>query len=296
MHSNTQPVTEECVRARAVCGTPSMVVTQTFVGNGTCTMTVEINSDGARITDCSRPLFPDKTCRTFAGDIHLTISNAAGATAETYVPPRIDESLASVGLGSLQTISGNLVVVVNHDPNLVPVDLAPTFLSSLRNINGLTVKEVGTESYSCLTGLPGLSGVKRLAVDGHLQVVGTAFPDLSSLSGLVCPPGSLDINSNGRLTNLDGLSGLGPWTANGKGPVTSITDNALRGPASIAGLSTLAGCPSTTLVGEQSPVPSPNIFVYNGAEDYCLLTVSPFMQELPWNSQHAFKRLFDAAV
>lgn len=239
---------------------------------------MDVYDNGTRILedDCTTQLFPGKSCKTYAGD--LGIAFEGDFSSDSYTTPEVNKTLTAIGLGSVHTIKGGLYI----ETFAVPVDIAPSFLASLRDVGSLRVRplaENGIETH--LTGLPGLKGVRRivgpLRRDGTccatstLRVEGTGFTNLSSFSGVLCAPSRIRIVNNPLLATLDGLNNLTTWAKDLGGPDTLIFGNNLAGQSSVAALSTLAGCPTTTLEGIPSS-PSPQIYL-NGCSN--VITVSP---------------------
>lgn len=265
----------------AVCGDGlSYTIQVQFSGNSSCV--ARVFSNGAQVTissaqaSCTATLFPGKTCRTLNGNLYLFATNQVNATAATFFQPRFDTALAALGVGSLATIEYVLSLVVDHSPNPIPVNMAPVFLTTLRDV--FTIQVIESIDYTNLpeipppvprlVGLPGLAGVRRIvAPTGSgfeaftvLKVQGTAMKDLTSFSGLVCPPNNINITDNLQLTSLNGLNGLSTWTSNIFGPNVFILNNNLTGSSSVGALATLAGCPTTSLIGSTAPL-SPQIQV-----------------------------------
>lgn len=256
----------------AVCGDGSHFIQQEWIGDNTCTMNVFSNSVlTLGPVPCNTPVFPGLNCKTLHGSLSLVTSNQVSANASAYIPPRFDLSLAGAGLGSLETITQTLTVIVDHGYDPIPADVAPFFLPSLKDIFSLVVIEsldYNTPEFQGfappfpkLVGLPGLTGLLRFNTFNNtyapysstkLVVQGTGMRDLLSFSGLKCPPAALTVTNNLVLASLNGLNSLGPWTSDSFGPSTTILGNNLTSPAAIAAISGLAGCPSTALTGNPS--------------------------------------------
>jgi hypothetical protein len=154
------------------------------------------------------------------------MSNEGMANSTAYVPPDINKWLANLGLANLVVIKETLEVVVWNgysDPfPLIPVPIAPVFLTSLRQAGTVAVREYCTTCESLtdpnripqLTGLSGLAGLTQI-YDSRpfyftsLSIQGTAIRDFRSFAGLICPPLSIGVYQNPVLATFDGLQGLG---------------------------------------------------------------------------------------
>lgn len=214
--------------------------------------------------NCTTRLF-NVTCQVYLGNLQLAIFNLYNSTAAAFLAPRFDLTLAAVGLGSVQSIEGTLQVIVAHSPYPIPVNLAPAFLPALKTVGSLIVQESLNVAdlevpppVPRLTSLPGQGNLTAFGFPSSsavtaLKVQGTAFPSMASFPGLLCAPDFLNVTNNKQLASLSGLNRLTRWAKNQAGPATSIQGNALSGTASVSALSTLAGCPSTTLTGSTSP-------------------------------------------
>eukprot|EP00884_Botryococcus_braunii_P023049 jgi/Botrbrau1/9428/Bobra.0252s0052.1 len=198
------------------------------------------------------------SCAQFTGSLTIYIKNSYNRSAETYVPPQIDQWLTNIGLGSLEVLGSYLEIYVFHGEGAIPVDIAPVFLTSLRRASSVYILEC--EQYCSitepptftprLTALPGLRNLLQLgsADDSPtsstiLRVYGTGFQDLRSLSGLACvlPWAFIDVPFNAKMSSFNGLEALQPGTL---GLVTIIAEGS--GPFltadSLAGLKPVAGC------------------------------------------------------
>nr|AWI73731.1 polysaccharide associated protein [Botryococcus braunii] len=238
-----------------------------YIGNGTCFARLFFNGTQLSLTaaqaTCQATIFPGRTCRTLNGNLYLFVTNQANLTASTYFQPQFNDGLTALGVGSLETIEYVLSLVVDHTPFPIPVQLAPVFLATLRNVFAIQVIESINfgllpdvpPPVPRLVGLPGLTGVRRIiAPPGtgfgdftSFKIQGTALNDLSSFSGLTCPPNNINITDNLLLDSLNGLNGLATWTGQ-FGPNVYITGNNLTGTGSVSALSVLAGCPSSVLL------------------------------------------------
>jgi hypothetical protein len=210
---------------------------------------------------CTDNLF-GTNCAQFTGYLTISIQNSGNGTAQTYIPPDINKWLTNIGLGTLVVLRGSLnVVVENFDPP-IPVDLAPVFLTSLRQAASLGVYEcqgpecdptVVFDQPPRLTALPGLRNLLQLGDSSFsltspttVQVSGTAFGDLGSFSGLTCvlPYASLQVQYNKALSTFQGMEALQPGSlgrvtinATGSGPFVTAD--------SLAPLRSVAGCFAT---------------------------------------------------
>lgn len=260
--------TDCCGGLVAVCGNTSYGIQQQFLGNGTCVMNVFVGSTVLLSqVQCNTNVFPGQNCKTLNASLLLFTTNQVGANASTFVPPRFDLSLAGAGLGQLQSILVSLFVIVDHGPAPIPVNIAPSFLTSLTDIFSLIVIESIDYNnfpnlpplFPRLVGLPGLVNLQRINTADpanlpygftSLVVQGTAMRDLLSFSGLTCPPANLNITRNIYLQSLNGLNSLATWTADTFGPKVVVSGNNLTGASSISALRVLAGCPTTNLFGD----------------------------------------------
>jgi hypothetical protein len=256
----------------AVCGTTDYAIQVQYSGNSSCLARLFISNVQQNLTAaqsaCGASLFTT-SCQTYAGNLYLFITNQVNANATTYFPPRFDTALTNLGIGSVATIELVLSINVDHSPFPIPINIAPFFLPTLRDVFAIQVIEARSlavpsipPTTSRLVGLPGLVGVRRIvAPTGFnfelfttLKVEGTAFKDLSSFSSLICPPSNINITNNSQLTSLKGIDNMATWTLNAFGPNVFIVGNNLTSAPSVSALSTLAGCPTSTLVGSTSPL------------------------------------------
>lgn len=99
-----------------------------------------------------------------------------------------------------------------------------------------------------LAALPGLTqlqkfrGFKTAASLGSIIVKGTAFTDLSSLSGVRCTPGFYQITNNPRLASFNGFNNIQIPTFL-PGPTFFAQGNPLLNYQSVSQIKQLAGCP-----------------------------------------------------
>jgi hypothetical protein len=94
-------ITRECF---AGCGSGGESVYLRDLGNGTCQGLFErFSPPKYHLFDCGIPtiLFGGGICQYFIGDLYLSIENAAGLPAATYIPPQFQTWLTNVGLGEV---------------------------------------------------------------------------------------------------------------------------------------------------------------------------------------------------
>eukprot|EP00884_Botryococcus_braunii_P016749 jgi/Botrbrau1/3758/Bobra.0363s0035.1 len=244
--------------ASSVCGS-GVSINVRYIGNSSCVAQVSVEGRKWTLTaaqaSCTATLFPGSTCLILDGILDLYVTNEVNASAATFVQPRFDTALQALGLGNLATI-GWLFFTVDHSLFPIPVDLAPVFGTTLRDVYALQVQEFGaiTPTARRLVDLPGLVGLRRFVPlpgegESWLQISQTALRDMTSFSGLVQPPSDISIYDNPQLSSLNGLQGLPTWTSDTLGPVIYISGNNLAHPSSVSALATLAGCPTTSLTG-----------------------------------------------
>jgi hypothetical protein len=240
----------------AACGQVFDNVFIRDLGDGTCAATFIVDN-GVTIKNntCDSPIFPDKTCTSFAGTVSIFMANEKDLTNVTYVQPNIQLWLDSLGIGRITVLGGALRVFVDQTPVAVPTLIAPFFYSSLRQAGALFVSEcincaanpnTGPIIRSVLTGLPGLTNLYQLRnlaqPDFNLFLVQfTAFKNFTSLSGLVCPPPVISFPNNTQLTSLAGFEQIatpGPagivFLGLGSGPFTQ--------PNAFDAIKVLSGC------------------------------------------------------
>jgi hypothetical protein len=185
------------------------------------------------------------------------------SSTATIASPYINVWLTKLGLAQTQVIGRSLTIYVDHTPFPVTFPLAPPFFTSLAQVGALVIQEcqncfggnpnVPPTGPSALLALPGFFALIKFwnfnAASGQpssLIVTGTALPNFfGTVSGLQCSPGLVKITNNRALISLGGLEALN--TTLRPGPTVQITDNALVGPASVAALVGLAGCPASPL-------------------------------------------------
>jgi hypothetical protein len=143
----------------------------------------------------------------------------------------------------------------------VPVPVTPDFLPNLVYATGVYVRRFPPGSGQ----LPAVPGFKSLRQILDLTVLQTDFVNLTSFSGLQCPPARIAIVANEFLTSLTGLEGTA-FPAN----FTTVTlyENPLLKPASaFAPLKNALGCKGSSGLA--------SIFVLDVQVDGC-----PAMTEL----------------
>jgi hypothetical protein len=181
---------------------------------------------------------------------------------ELYVVPNIEKWLVNLGLANLTAVKGVLNVFVweGIDPygtnRSIPIPIAPIFLTSLREVGSLKIREACWTCFgyydlppvSRLTALPGLVNLKQvyraqLPFYSNTWVIisGTAFTDMRSLAGLTCSPTLFLLYNNTLLKTLDGLqqlatpyTGAADFVATDSGPFTTAE--------SVAALKGIAAC------------------------------------------------------
>jgi hypothetical protein len=177
-------------------------------GDRTCDLFF-YNGFDANSFNCTDPfLLYQQTCGFLNAEITLSFENPQGLGAGDY-EPNMERWLSNVGFASLQIINNTLTIQVLY-PDAIPVSISPLFLSSLQQVSSLVITErdsvVGNPPV--LTGLPGLSNLYQL-YDGpqgtYLEVSGTGFTDMTSFSGLTCPPVFMALLNNPVLTSFAGL-------------------------------------------------------------------------------------------
>ncbi len=91
----------------------------------------------------------------------------------------------------------------------VPVNIQPVFLTRMQYCISVFLGVGGANPViGKFQAAPGFRSLLQLQV--LLQHYDTAFTDMTSFSGLQCPPETLDIQNNSNMTSLSGLEGLTP--------------------------------------------------------------------------------------
>jgi hypothetical protein len=117
-----------------------------------------------------------------------------------------------------------------------PVPVAPHFLPNLEFATQVSVRVWNPEVGQVLA-VPGFKALRQIV---GLTVLSTQFVDLTSFSGLQCPPASFGVARNKNLTSLTGLEGMA-FSANYT--TVNIVNNPLLKPASaFAPLPSAFGC------------------------------------------------------
>lgn len=187
-------------------------------------------SDGASpTTDCkSNPW--NQNCSALDGSVQINLVNSHNVT--TYTPD-VQKWLNNIGLGNVKALSKFLQVFVKQDPPestrlpVPPLDPSKTtFLSSLERASIVQVVEcIDTPTNPCnvtapvskpgpvLQGLPGLRNIREVTASAteekrQIQVDNTAFTNLDSFSGLVCPLDQLFPRGNTNMTSFRGMDNV----------------------------------------------------------------------------------------
>lgn len=100
-------------------------------------------------------------------------------------------------------LAGSVTFQVEGD-NPIPIDLNPYFLPKLKYAEQYTIQDL--TSPGRITFIP--SAHRLTQVSRLLTVIGTRMSNLTSLSGLTCPPNITQIVGNKRMTTLRGLEGV----------------------------------------------------------------------------------------
>ncbi len=119
---------------------------------------------------CTSPVF-GRECTVLLPFLGINIENVLSNVS--YILPDINKWLTNMGLANLVAIKSQLTVRVLEGSRVIPVPIAPVFLTSLREARSVWVHEACT-LFSCnenslppvsrLTALPGLVGLKQLYV------------------------------------------------------------------------------------------------------------------------------------
>eukprot|EP00884_Botryococcus_braunii_P015058 jgi/Botrbrau1/23553/Bobra.0141s0024.1 len=205
------PSSTECPKvftAYPVCGGFNDVIQVYDFGDRTCGLVVEFGGD-QRSASCTNPIsLYQQECGTLNPRLDLYFKNLRNLTAAAY-EANMEIWLENLGLASVKVMRSSLNVYVIHGllglylP--IPKPIAPVFLTGLLQAASVRVVEVAYQSM--LTGLPGLNSLYQLVADDStvIDVFGTAFTDMTTFSGLRCPPGYIYVNGNPKLVSFSGL-------------------------------------------------------------------------------------------
>eukprot|EP00884_Botryococcus_braunii_P000975 jgi/Botrbrau1/10879/Bobra.0025s0056.1 len=223
-------------------------------GNGLALYSARF-SNGTTVSGSPTNLLFGKQCSLLFGSLTITMKRTMLAP---YVAANINTWLTRLGLANLQVISGGLTIFVDHLPYNIPPQQNPIFLSSLQQVQLLTIAEclncaaspgIPPRNASALVFLQGLRSLQKFYdmakgsfSNSALSVTGTAFTNMGSLVGLTCAPGSVTIKNNRELISLAGFESL---TTFAPGPSVDISSNGLLSSSSVSALRNLAGCPRT---------------------------------------------------
>jgi hypothetical protein len=217
------------VFGHAECGTSADRISIRDLGAGNCTSVMIIG--GVTSTgNCSEPPYSG-TCSSFAGSLAILIgADSTGA----YEPPAISVWLTNLRLANLTVIKGSLSILVDYTPNPIPTVISPLFFPDLDQVGSLLIAECANCSanstipptagfWPALASLPGLVKLKQTCDpsapscigENSIQVVNTGFTNLTSLSGLRCPPPAFHLTGNTKMASLQGLELLLPQPPNG---------------------------------------------------------------------------------
>eukprot|EP00884_Botryococcus_braunii_P004978 jgi/Botrbrau1/14481/Bobra.0014s0117.1 len=218
------------------CGTAETGIAMWDYGNGTCTM--EVYNPGASPPDqlfpsCDTNVFGSAICGSFPGTLKLHVSNPWNLSQDSYLEPDFQRYLETVGIANVQS-AGRVTFQVEGD-SPIPVSLNPYFLPNLKYVEQYTVQDLTSPGQ--ISSLPGAYRLKQ--VSGALTIIRTEMTDLTSLSGLTCPPQIAQIVGNPQLANLRGLERVGRSER-----LTQLTiDNPrLNNPAALSPLAGYLGC------------------------------------------------------
>eukprot|EP00884_Botryococcus_braunii_P023046 jgi/Botrbrau1/9425/Bobra.0252s0049.1 len=200
--------------ASPVCGTTFQIITVTDFGDNTCE--VRLRDSGGQLTaNCTNTLY-QQVCGLLNARLNLYFYNARNLSAAAY-EANMGKWLQNLGLDSVRILNSTLTVYVYHylgSSRLpIPTPIAPVFLSSLVQAFSVEVLEYLNVQGDkpMLTALPGLSSLYQLFAGPQatfIDVSGTAFTNMTSFSGLTCPPTIIFAEFNSDLTSFAGLEGV----------------------------------------------------------------------------------------
>jgi hypothetical protein len=227
----------------AVCGGNNTVVDILDYGDGTCAASIQTGTPTTtRSIPCNQLLF-GRQCGSLNGSLTLTAFRANNATA--YLGPFFNNWLSLMGLQSINSINGNLIMLQNQLLNSIPRVTPPDFLPNLVNVVGsLTANEFRKPGQNAsLLSVPGFKSI--VFAQSAIFVNGTALPDFrNTFDGLICPPYQfIEITNNPNLRSFIGFVALGPPPFLPQVPSFSApSSNPLL--ITIDAISNYAGCPS----------------------------------------------------
>jgi hypothetical protein len=270
----------------AVCGSSADNIFIRDLGNGSCVSSISLNGGAFAFGNCTSQVY-NQACGSFLGSLTVYIGNDLSRTPGAYVQPNITMWLTNMGLNDVNVIKVSLNVFVDANPALVPIRIAPVFLTKVQQVATLYVSECANcdaskevpPARSVLTGLPGLKALQQILQvpqeNSFVTISNTAFPDMSSLSALTCPPAFVSLTGNKNMTSLAGLEKLQPYpgdgayfNASGSGPFTNVSSSAIKTFAGCAGSTTSE---IATFLLPVSPCGPPGLISYS---EYCVFLVN----------------------
>eukprot|EP00884_Botryococcus_braunii_P023054 jgi/Botrbrau1/9432/Bobra.0252s0056.1 len=202
--------------ASPACGFSAQTITIQDLGNKRCAVRFW---NGTRYVDgnCTEPfaLYP-QACGLLNAALTLQFTNVQNLSAGVY-EANMDTWLQNLGLASLEILNNSLRVWVYHHLNNVaypiPTPIAPVFLTSLVQASSVRITEDSGvhETNQMLTALPGLRNLYQLfagSLGTTITVINTAFTNMTSFSGLTCPPAAIFLIDNPRLATFAGLEAV----------------------------------------------------------------------------------------
>jgi hypothetical protein len=171
------------------------------------------------------------------------------------VEPDFQAHLTTIGLGDITALYALDLYVIQLPPNgIIPTNIQLNFLPGLSLISYTVFVVECTEedavkggcpiaytppSTPRLVAIPGLSKVYRFR---ELFIQTTALKDMTSFTGLTCPPSVMTLSSNLKLDTLNGLENIRPWFKDSIGPVVNVDQTGLTTRETEAALQTMALC------------------------------------------------------
>jgi hypothetical protein len=143
-------------------------------------------------------------------------------------------------------VAGSIQVVVLAKDQF-PTPIAPKYLQTLQFSTAYRLdQEGGDVSTRAVTSLPGAVALRQIS--DNIAVGSSGFVNMSSFSGLRCPPAALTITNNDFMTSLSGLEGT---TASADLGAIAISGNPLMKTASsFAPLKSFLGCEGSGLAAQ----------------------------------------------
>eukprot|EP00884_Botryococcus_braunii_P023055 jgi/Botrbrau1/9433/Bobra.0252s0057.1 len=196
--------------ASPVCGSALEHIRVADLGDGTCISMLD-GSNNQPTGNCTLPLY-QQACGMLNARLSLYFYNIRNLSAEAY-SENMDKWLQNLGLASVQILKSDLTIRVEHTFSSaipIPRPIAPVFLSRLVQAYSISIAETlaQTTDQRMLTALPGLRSLYQLnagTLGTTISVTNTAFTNMTSFSGLTCPPTAILLFHNPSMSSFAGL-------------------------------------------------------------------------------------------